>query len=87
MANNNNADFDIKYGVLAKYNGKGGKVVIPDGVTSIGERAFTWCESLESISIPDSVTNIESFAFSDCSSLKSITIPDSVTSIGWYAFA
>ena len=63
MANNNNADFDIKYGVLAKYNGKGGEVDIPDGVTSIGKGAFFWCESLESISIPNSVTSIGWYAF------------------------
>ena len=62
------------------------KVVIEDGVTSIGKYAFCNCTSLISITIPDSVTSIEFAAFNNCSSLTSITIPDSVTSIGNYAF-
>ena len=62
------------------------KVVIEDGVTSIGNSAFDSCSNLTSITIPKSVTSIGNYAFSDCSSLTSITIPDSVTSIGYYAF-
>ena len=62
------------------------KVVIEDGVTSIGELAFFKCSSLTNITIPDSVTCIAYAAFHGCSSLSSITIPNSVTSIGIYAF-
>ena len=62
------------------------KVVINDGVTSIGECAFSCCESLTSITIPNSVTSIGNYAFEYCSSLTSITIPNSVTSIGKRAF-
>ena len=61
------------------------KVVIEDGVTSIGDSAFAAC-GLTSITIPDSVTSIGSYAFTSCSSLTSITIPDSVTSIGDWTF-
>ena len=61
-------------------------LVIPDGVTSIGNYAFDGCSLLTSITIPDSVTSIGNYAFDGCSSLTSITIPDSVTSIGNYAF-
>ena len=61
-------------------------VVIADGVTSIGEYAFFYCESLTSVTIPDSVTSIGKYAFFCCTSLTSVTIPDSVTSIGEYAF-
>ena len=55
-------------------------------LTSIGEGAFNWCESLESITIPDSVLNIGDSAFAECTALESITIPDSVLSIGYSAF-
>ena len=60
---------------------------IPDGVTCIGDEAFYWRTSLESVMIPDSVTSIGDKAFYLCFGLTSITIPDSVTDIGVYAFS
>ncbi len=61
------------------------KSVIPDGVTKIGESAFS-CTGLTSVIIPESVTEIGTQAFYACRSLTSITIPNSVTSIGAGAF-
>ena len=62
------------------------KVVIEDGVTSIGANAFSSCTGLTSVTIPKSVTSIGNRAFSDCTGLESIEIPSGVTSIGNYAF-
>ena len=59
-----------------------GDVVIPEGVTTIGDSAFSGCSSLESIVIPKNVSKIGSSAFKNCSSLESVEIPDSVTTIG-----
>ena len=62
------------------------KVTIKDGVTYIGEHAFTYMAALEEIIIPESVTNIGSYAFSDCNNLSSIDIPDSVIRLGDQSF-
>lgn len=62
------------------------KVIINDGVTSIGTCAFYDCTGLTSITIPNSITNIGYLAFRGCTGLTSITIPDSVTNIEWQAF-
>ena len=62
------------------------ELVIPEGVTSIGNVAFSGCTGLTSITIPNSVTSIGEGAFSGCTGLTSIEIPNSVTSIGYGAF-
>ena len=80
------SDYIIENGVLKQYVGPGGDVVIPHGVTSIGEGAFCECRSLTSVVIPDGATSIGKEAFEGCSSLTSVTIPDGVTSIGFGTF-
>ena len=60
--------------------------IIPDSITSIGNRAFYQCSGLTSITIPNSVTSIGENAFYDCDGLTSIEIPNSVISIGYRAF-
>lgn len=78
--------FDIQDGVLTKYTGPGGDVVIPKNVKTIGMWAFKECTDVTSITIPDSVTTIKQGAFTHCSSLTSITIPASVTKLEGFLF-
>ncbi len=61
-------------------------LVIPDGVTEIGNFAFDGCIGIKSVTIPKSVTSIGDYAFYSCIGIKSVTIPKSVTSIGDFAF-
>lgn len=62
------------------------KAVIGDGVTSIGDRVFDGCYSLESVTIGNAVTSIGELAFKDCKNLESVSIGGSVKSIGPFAF-
>ncbi|MBP1645939.1 MAG: putative cell surface protein (Leucine-rich repeat protein) precursor [Bacteroidetes bacterium] len=55
-------------------------------VTSVGNNAFMFCQSLTHITIPNSVTTIGNFAFSFCDSLNSISFGNAITSIGSCAF-
>ena len=76
-------------------NSYSGAVVIPASityndktysVTSIGDRAFLYCNSLTSVSISSGVTSIGYYAFDGCKGLTSVNIGNSVTSIRDYAF-
>ncbi len=79
-------DFVIRKGCLISYDGEGSDVVIPEGVTSIGEDAFRNSKSMVSVTIPEGVAYIERCAFQNCANLASVTIPERVTNIAEYAF-
>jgi len=80
-------DFEIEDGVLIRYLGTEKNVVIPDGVTAIGDGAFSLQEELESVFIPKGVRYIGDAAFAMCSNLTTVTMPISLESIGSAAFA
>lgn len=65
------------------------KIVIPSSIESIGNYAFSECESLNNIifASPSSLKSIGNYAFYSCNSLPEITIPKSVTTIGDLAFS
>ena len=68
-------DFEIKDGVLIKYHGTDLHVVIPEGVTSVGDKAFAFQRNIKSVVIPESVTYVGEYAFYSCCSLTDISIP------------
>lgn len=80
-------DFYISDGVLTGYGGKGGHVVIPDGVTRIAESAFLNNKTILSVTFPQSLTAIDSYAFKNCDGLTSVNIPGSVKTVGYDAFS
>lgn len=67
-------------------NGAFEKVVILDGVKSIGRCAFDDCSNLTDIEIADSVTEIKEYAFWGCKSLEKLTMPAELKMIGNDAF-
>lgn len=79
-------DFSIENGILKKYTGPGGEVVVPQGVETIGPSAFDECAALTGVTLPESLRVIEFHAFMECRNLREITIPQNVQKIGPWAF-
>ena len=84
---NENGTFEIKNGVVAKYNGKDEYVTVPEGVIGIGVNAFFYNMNVKSVHLPSSVKFIDVGAFRYCSKLEKITLPNGLECIGATAFA
>ncbi len=63
------------------------KVIIEEGVTTVGELAFSYYKQLKEIVLPESLEYINMSAFSGCCSLESIVIPKGLKKSSMYAFS
>ncbi len=63
------------------------KVIIPEGIVSIGDYAFRGCIALEKADLPEGLLLIGTAAFAKCENLDGISIPQGVMGIGPGAFA
>ncbi|MDL2224291.1 leucine-rich repeat domain-containing protein [Bacteroidales bacterium OttesenSCG-928-M06] len=79
-------DYDSDTQPWSDYQSSIKSVAIGDGVVRIGNRAFSDCALLVSITMPNSVTTIGDYAFSYCSALVSIHLSNSLTIIGEWTF-
>lgn len=59
------------------------KVIIEEGVTSIGDWAFRYYDNITSVTIPDSMTSIGTWAFGDCYQLTSVILPENYNKCGY----
>lgn len=86
-----NGEFEIVHGVLVNYRGSSKNIVVPEGVTIIGEACFKDFSGkkrgIESIRLPEGLIEIGSEAFAHCRYMKDINIPSTVQKIGKEAFA
>lgn len=84
--------FDTETGIITKYEGTGGDVVIPAtiggvDVTAIGEMAFSNGVSrrITSVTFPSTLLSIGGCAFDGCDNMTLPTLPENLKSIGTYA--
>lgn len=61
------------------------RIVIHEGVTTVGNRAFYGMKNLINVTLPSSVNKLGSLAFADCFSLVQIQMP-AIEQIGWGCF-
>ena len=80
---------DYVAGIMAPWGTDITKVIIEEGVTSLGSHysyAFADCKLLTDVSLPSTLTRIERGTFYGCTSLKNIIIPNSVNYIASSSF-
>ena len=70
----------LYYAERINYNGNAlNDLIIPEGVTGIGEYAFANCAGITGITIPDSMESIAQTAFLGCTQISRLTIPSDIS--------
>lgn len=67
--------FAVEKGVLKKYKGQEARTELPEGITAIGDEAFSGCTSLGNVTFGPRVSGIGEGAFSGCIALRSAALP------------
>ena len=73
--------------LVAALGDPSGEIVVPDGVTRIGEEMFKDCAAITGVRFPDTLTYIDDHAFDGCTGLQALTLPDGLETINFGAFA
>jgi len=61
-------------------------IVVPEGVTKIGDVAFSTCRNLASVTLPSTLKSLGELTFLGTGALKSLTLPAGITEIGVNCF-
>ncbi len=79
--------YAIEYGALRDCSGFTGSLKLPEGLTSIGDYAFSGCKGFTgNLELPESLTRIGNYAFRNCGFTGNLELPEGLTSIGNSAF-
>lgn len=70
----------------AAYASQVTRVVVSEGITSLGDAAFYNFYELQSVQLPSTLTSLGSGVFAGCYSLGSINLPAKLSTVGSYAF-
>jgi len=62
-------------------------IVVSEGITEVGERAFYWCTNCTSVSLPDSLVAIREYGFNNLRALQTITLPPNLKTLEFCAFS
>lgn len=77
----------IEKGTLLSYQGNETDILLPEGITTVGYRAFANQLWLKSVVLPETISEVGHEAFANCPSLERVVLPDSIGSIGRNAFS
>lgn len=78
-------DFYIEGTTLISYKGNEEEVIIPEGIKTIGERAFEK-KPIKKIVLAESVTQIKDYAFSECDSLSQVIFNQKLKTLHHFIF-